>query len=514
MLRVWLFAMGVIHAASFRTRKTKTAHISVRQEPTPAPTSVCQNVDNFTVGGHDFSNVMQVVCNFWPDKYGDFPFTSPDDVKDMLQLALKPGALWDKFKEYAKDQNSKNFCYRKRVMREVIQKKSKSCPPVVTESVRAELTSDANESIVKTFSEGRWSCNEAGTQNECTCTRRDVPPVASRSTWIKAQISSRPEGCQMVHRNECYGSCPDGYKPVWLVGNFRPVCNTICASSDFPFKCGAGCAKSRRDCWAVLWSQTKSVLKSVSRVVSYVTKVPALEKAVDAVISLMEFTVVVLKSIADTAMNIWMKLKREQMNLGLVVTLFQIFSEESVTLIGDGEKFKALASQAMVLMLDVSDTQLGWGEMDLTWMANVFLGHGQGIVESGFNLIKDFVYTHCDISVDKVVFTIESAGDDRIVGTWQEKGTNDGRPRYVADLHDNVILEWGSRRKSWNIWIKDRSTWRGRWFGWIGFGWKVLYENRGNAEKFIPQNWEARDGDEPAPLLLAVEDDGVAIPED
>jgi hypothetical protein len=499
-------------AAAFRTIKSRntssedkaTSIVRATADGVVVTTFDCDTLTGLAVAGHDFTEVAKLVCKNWPPSMGPFPATNVTWVTEMLGAVFNSGGMWEKFQQDKKNPaRNARFCERAQVTREQIPFVASACPKVVTEEIRAELLSLGDED--KTFEAGSWACQDAA--DKCACLRRDD----LRDDKPRVNISSRPDNCQMVHQNKCYGNCPRGHKPVWLTGYFRPVCNSICADTNHPFRCGLGCARSRQECSLVVAEQTKTVALTISRVASFVLNAPIIHSATQAVISLAEFAIVTLNRIVEAAVYVWNTLRREGAQLGVIMALYQFVKETLESMGTDWLKLSGLMTTAIKLVLDLIDTQFGWATLDLNWLINVFVKHGPAILDSGFQLATVFTYDTCQLATKETVFTIEDAGDERMVGPWYLSGQNDGKNRYVPKRVGDTVLEWNGARRSWNLWVRDTESWQGWWFWWLGLGWRILYDNQQPAADFPKEGWALREGTFPAPQLLAAEDDGTAI---
>merc|ERR1712176_392579 len=128
------------------------------------------------------------------------------------------------------------------------------------------------------------------------------------------------------------------------------------------------------------------------------------------------------------------------------------------------------------------------------------------------SLVSQFAYGPCKLADKEAVFAIEEAGDDRIIGPWFRKG--DGKRKYVLTNHDGFkdaekkTRCESNRRNLWSIWVLDRSLGRGWWFGWLGLGWRRLYENRVDVAVVPTIGWSKREGALPLPQIALVDDGG------
>lgn len=490
-------------ATLHKNEVTRTPSATVRAASSEVD---CSSLVNITVRDIDFTQVVQLTCNNWPASMGAFPASDIQSLQDLLAPVFDTGGMWDKFNEdRASEPRNKAYCHRAQVSRQEKTYDRSSCPSIVNDTVRAELLSLPEGEKNTKFEAGSWACDDS--VDKCACLQRDD----LNDIKEPVDIASRPDDCDMVHQNRCYGECPRGHKPVWIVGYFRPVCNSICAETEHPFRCGLGCARSRQDCQEVLADQTKSVLLSLSKVASIVTGNTQLHSLTEAVLGVTEFTSETLGKVADAAFKVWTDVKREGAQLGLAVTLGQYLKDVATDLVGDWEQLSGLLESSLSLLLDVFDTQYGWSHLDVNWLSNVLSKHGNDVIEDAHRLVSAFTHDACQVAQKDDVFTIEQSGDERMIGPWYKSGQNDGRDRFVPKLNSDVVLEWGARRRAWNLWVKDKKSWQGWWLGWMGLGWRTLYENRQNSPSFPTAGWILTEGAWPPPFLLSVDDDGTAI---
>merc|ERR1711997_797155 len=110
---------------------------------------------------------------------------------------------------------------------------------------------------------------------------------------------------------------------------------------------------------------------------------------------------------------------------------------------------------------------------------------------------------------------IEESGDDRIIGPGFQKGEVNRKRKYVLTNHEGfknaekkTRIE-SNRRNLWSIWVLDRSFGRGWWFGWLGLGWRRLYETSSNTNLFPTTGWRRAEGVLPLPYLVSTTGGGV-----
>jgi hypothetical protein len=456
---------------------------------------------NLTVRGHDFTPLTQTVCSWWPDSFGAFPAESADELKSLLAKIFDEGGVYDSITE-AFNKPNPVYCLRKEVSRVklTVEAKAKSCPATVDSLLLEEMVIDGTDSPL---TKGFWACSNSSV-DQCDCSRRDkrdVPNVA---------IKARATNCKMVHNSECYGDCPPGYRPTFLKGWFRPVCTSVCAESNHPFSCGLGCANSRFNCARVILGQVGEIAIAASRVASFFSGTAAISETVVAVKKVAEFALTIMKKIADIADIVFARVLREKVELTLLLSLFQYVKEEAEAFKDDWLNFQTLIKTATTFFLQLLDAELGWKSLNIQWIAGAIMDNGDTVLDHAFTIAKQFAYKECALADNTVIFSIEESGDQRILGPWAENGEVASKPRYRLILNKkNVMMEWSGSSKKWGIWVMDRTFGRGWWWGWLGFGWRELYNNGQNTAAFPSKGWNRKEGATPAPELVGAQNGGV-----
>lgn len=458
---------------------------------------------NLTVRGKDFGPLASTICQWWPSAFGEFPGQNVSDISNLLQQVFAEGGIYDQITEAFNKPNPK-YCLRQEVNRNLItmgtqSAEDKECPATITQDILEEMVIDGTDDA---RTKGYWSCEEES-DDSCLCNRRDDRTVGAMS------MSKRARNCKMVHSNKCYGDCPKGYQPTFLKGWFRPVCTSVCGSTNHPFSCGIGCANSRVNCVAVIIQQVGEIAIAASRVASFFSGTALFSETVIAVKKVAEFALTIMVKIANIADKIFTKILREKVELTLLLSLFQFVKEEVLAFKDDWVTFSGLVKSSSQLFLQLFDAELGWKSIDLGWIAGSIMQHDSSVLQNAFAIVKQFAYKPCELADDTVVFVVNEVGDQRMNGPWAQHGEVAGKPRYRLIMNkDNVMMEWSGSNKEWGMWVKDRSFGRGWWWGWLGFGWRKLYTNGKNTASFPHKDWKQNEGAIPAPVLVGAKDGG------
>lgn len=487
-------------------------------DPTPTPTPIleCSDFVNVSVRGKDYTNVVKTVCNFWPvSQFGPFPMQTVVATKDLLQNVFNEGGMWDQFMALMGEKNEK-YCLRQEVTRTLATsllesgEEVKECPEVLSTEILEEMPGETTSHA--DLLDGYWACGNHTDAHptSCQCTRRDQ--LVDDIVYPAVSIASRPVNCHMVQNGVCYGACPAGYRPTFLIGWFRPVCTSVCASTNYPVTCGIGCANTRSDCVAIIMNQVKEVAIAASKVASFfiggVAGV-ALHSTVESVVRVAEFAFNVLSKVLVLATEAFKQFAREQAGMATLVTLYQTLVD-AVTDIGkDWVAFQPIVSQTVKLFTQLIDAEFGWTNVDLGWISGVVMKNGVEALAGAYQVAKAFAFQRCELATNEVAFSIEQIGDLRVIGAWSQDGSTNGKPRYrlIRD-RANTVLEWSRRGTSWSIYYLDKSFGRGSWFGWMGLGWRELYRTFSDSPEFPRTGWLRNEGPLPLPHLISAKDGG------
>lgn len=494
-----LLALGFLSVCS--------GSLVAKEDPPPAVN--CDFIGNLVLHGHDFGSVAKLVCGYWPTaSFGAFPISSVTEIEGMVNDIFEPDGLWDELqKAFKSEATNQKFCVRREAQREDMVPTGASCPQVVNQEVKDEFVSSGNTAEEEVAAEGHWSCTNSAEGDGCTCRRRDQTSfLAAQKT---AETPKRPDGCVMVHQDRCYGNCPRGYQPVPLLGGFRPVCTSICAETTHPYGCGIGCSDSPKNCLLTLVEQVRGIVGKISSVVSYVhnaTDAYSDKKALEVVT---EFALGTLNKYIAKATEVWEGLVRQYTEFGLILVLFT-FIKELQEQVGDDPESMTMAELEELMktivdfVLELIDAQFRWEDISIEWIADIILNQTTTKVQSLFKTIQGFTWNECELAGDTVSFTVEDAGDERLLGPWNLQGTMNEKPRYYKQEDKDAMLEWNARDSVWKFFYFDRSSGRGRWFGWLGLGWNELYRSEAATATFPTTGWTRVNGESPIPNVISV----------
>merc|ERR1711997_513472 len=104
------------------------------------------------------------------------------------------------------------------------------------------------------------------------------------------------------------------------------------------------------------------------------------------------------------------------------VSRFRDFSNEFQDLIGQTTEF----------FLSLVDAEYGWKNVNLNWISGVLTRGPNSTLAAAHNMGSEFAYGRCNVSEKTEAFSIEEAGDSRVIGAWQKKGVVNRKPRYVS----------------------------------------------------------------------------------
>lgn len=501
------------------------AETRVRADPTPAPVTplTCADLTNITVGGNDWTDVVKTVCTHWPSTFGTFPAASVVGVQNTLSILMEENGMWAQLLAKFGEANI-DYCLRVDASREIITPTSllqngetTFCAQTLNEDVLAEypevIIGDENSSSdASPLLSGYWATLAADSDSStCVYSRRDLRAM----TGDTISIASSPSGCQMVHSGVCYGNCPKGFRPTFLLGWFRPVCTSVCAATNHPVTCGVGCANSKTACLKVIMNQVKEVAIAAAKVAAFFstgTTGTVIVQVVEQVVKIAEFGFNVLSKVLQIAEVAYETFSREEAQLSTLVAIYEIVKTTIGEVQEDIVAFLGVVQTSIPLLTGLIDAQFGWIDIDLEWIATTLMQYGGSILEGAFKVVRAFAYGKCEIADDVVAFTVEDVGDERLVGPWTQDGSRNGKPRYrcLVEAHRPLtVIEWDSRAKTWGIWYKDTTYGRGWWFGWVGFGWRELYDSSSQSASFPTTGWRRLEGSLPLPYMVSATNGGV-----
>lgn len=266
----------------------------------------------------------------------------------------------------------------------------------------------------------------------------------------------------------------------------------------------------------IIFRQILSVITSVSRVLSFFVKGAKYVDIAAQVVRVTEFALqVVLKAVAVADQLYSLIASRERVGLTLITAVFQLLRDSVQDYIEFFDtKLKPLITDTTNFWLQLVDAEYGWKNVNLNWISGVLTRGPNSTLAAAHAMVQSFAYGPCQLSNKTDLFTVEESGDDRIIGPWFQKGLVNKKAKYVLKNHpgfpdaERKTRIESNRRNLWSIWVLDRSFGRGWWFGWLGLGWRRLYENRINIETVPTLGWGKREGALPLPQIAIIADAG------
>jgi hypothetical protein len=332
---------------------------------------------------------------------------------------------------------------------------------------------------------GKWgNCGPACDEENTNSSQRKVE-----------EISSVPNGCDMISGKVCYDKCPHGSEPLPITGGFRPFCQTKCSESNHHIDCGYGCANRNLHCAKAVVDQIGTVVKAVSKVVSIATGVPNAAAIFDALVSLADFIVSTLPKLIDFARKAWDKLSTKfeagEQQVGIILTIMELAKEAGSSFMDKFLKMHETIKQIPRMFKELLDAEWSW--LDLDKASSILEQFGVSEILLGFKLVETFKRPKCEVADATPVFTITDAGDERLKGKWMRQGMHRDRPRYtlIGDSNEpRPTIHW-SKNEYWRAFV-DNS-----WHWWR----ETLYTSDKNETTVPLDGWVRVEGADPAPTL-------------
>jgi len=285
-------------------------------------------------------------------------------------------------------------------------------------------------------------------------------------------------------------SCSRGFTPTALSGVFKRVCTSACTETDYPVGCALGCSKSKISCALTVIDQIKAVADIAGKIKEEGTDdLEGLATAfLDEVRAISDFALDVLKRVKETGDRIYAEQDSDS-KIALIMTLVYTFSAEKEGLLNDAAKLKNMISSVSKMVYDIMD-----GDFTAGGVAKVVVKFGQSVLQQAISLSNPFTSRICKKIDKKVVFTIEEAGDEEVIGPYIDNGKRDGRPKYIKVGNSRIGVEYSGRQHKWRFY-KGSLT---------GIFSDNLYLADVTSENYPSTGWYAKDGAEPAPEVITV----------
>jgi len=297
-------------------------------------------------------------------------------------------------------------------------------------------------------------------------------------------------------RPERGGECPLGYTPTGLTGQFTRSCYTGCMWSTHPVSCGFGCGTDRSQCNSAILDQTLVVAQGVASAYGFVVGDLRIGRATAAIISLAEFMLETLPPIIDAIQRSW-DILFEGHGAYVAVVLFQYWTEVAPELGDPAEQIRDAIQEFGDIIAKLSEEKRETGSINPLTLIREILDHGEDMLDFAVKATKAFTHPTCAIT-DNVAFTIEVAGDDRLLGPWVQRGEIEGHPRYTLLGDRNTNLEW-SNANGLSRWVMFSDNWSGF------IGRRFLYDSSARSSDYPMSGWRKLQGDEPLPEFVPVQ---------
>jgi len=292
------------------------------------------------------------------------------------------------------------------------------------------------------------------------------------------------------------GDCPLGFKKTGLTGTFTKSCYTGCMWSTHPVSCGFGCAESRGSCNKNVLDQAFVVAQGVASVYGFVVGDDRIGRATSAIIHLAQFLLETMQPI-NRAIQRTIEILGEGHGAYVAIVLFQYWKSVAPELKQPAEAIRDAIQEFGDLIAKIFEEQRDTGKISPRKIIDEILEHGETMLDFAVNATKVFTNPTCSIT-DNVAFTIEEAGDDRLLGPWVQRGEIEGHPRYTLLGDRSTNLEWSN--------ANGRSRWVMFSDGWSGvIGRRFLYEAGENSDDYPMSGWRKLQGDEPVPEFVPVQ---------
>jgi len=297
-------------------------------------------------------------------------------------------------------------------------------------------------------------------------------------------------------RAERGGECPLGYKPTGLTGTFTRSCYTGCMWSTHPVSCGFGCATDRSQCGGAILNQTFIVAQGIASVYGFVSGDERIGRAVQATITLAQFMLETMPPITNAIMRS-LEILGEGHGHMVAVVLFQYWKSVAPSLKQPAEAIRDAIQEFGDIISKLADEQKETGRISPGKIIDEILDHGETMLEFAVNATKVFTNPTCSIT-SNVAFTIEVAGDDRLLGPWVQRGEIEGHPRYTLLGDRSTNIEW-SNANGLSRWVMFSDNWSGI------IGRRFLYESNVRTNDYPTTGWTKLRGGDPVPEFVPVQ---------
>jgi len=298
-------------------------------------------------------------------------------------------------------------------------------------------------------------------------------------------------------RTESGSECPLGYKATGLTGQFTRSCYTGCMWSTHPVSCGFGCGTDRSQCNSAIIEQSFVVAQAVASAYGFVVGDERIGRAVAAIIKLAEFMLETLPPIMDAVQGA-IDLFGQGHGAYVAVVLFQYLKETAPDVRVPAEAIRDAIKEFGDIIAKLSEERQEKGEINLRTFIDEILKHGDTMLDFAVKATKVFTNPTCAIT-DNVAFTIETSGEDRLLGPWIQRGEVEGHPRYTLLGDRRTNMEW-TNANGLSRWVMFSDN----GFGFIGR--RFLYDSNVRSMDYPMAGWrKLQDGKEPLPQFVPVQ---------
>ena len=220
-------------------------------------------------------------------------------------------------------------------------------------------------------------------------------------------------------------------------------------------------------------------------------------QAVAAAIQLAEFMLETMPPIIDAIQRTF-EILGEGHGAYVAVVLFQYWKSVAPELGEPAEAIRDAIQEFGDIISRLYDEKRETGSINPRTIIDAILDHGESWMDFAVKATKAFTHPTCAIT-DNVAFTIETAGDDRLLGPWVQRGEIEGHPRYTLLGDRDTNLEW-SNANGLSRWVMFSDGWSG------AIGRRFLYDSSVPASDYPMSGWRKLQGDEPLPEFVPVQE--------
>jgi len=206
------------------------------------------------------------------------------------------------------------------------------------------------------------------------------------------------EFCEKKAFGKCYGTCPDGMKPMTLVGRLAPVCSSACMQSSHQTPCGLGCSTGARTCVRRIHDQFGIALRNLGQIAGYLSGNEDIGKVVDQVLRVVDFALDVVFDVLRVAKTVWKEMPKDKIDMGVLTALYQYVLDEAKTVGKDLGELKSMLSETMDMILELMDGEFDWKEINMDFITETIMKHGESILGAANEFADAFVMPRCAVT--------------------------------------------------------------------------------------------------------------------